>query len=108
VVLRRADEKRLPMEIPEAREIAAEEVIVMEVEDEKRKTKEDEKANAEEIEKTKLDKLEVRKSTLVELKERKKEWAIKKINKFYKLYLAKQIMRKKARRYAYVCMYIYI
>eukprot|EP00596_Hydrurales_sp_CCMP1899_P000686 CAMPEP_0119054932 /NCGR_PEP_ID=MMETSP1177-20130426/75402_1 /TAXON_ID=2985 /ORGANISM="Ochromonas sp, Strain CCMP1899" /LENGTH=521 /DNA_ID=CAMNT_0007035337 /DNA_START=683 /DNA_END=2245 /DNA_ORIENTATION=+ len=98
-VLRRADEQRVPMEIPEAREIAAEEVILMEVEDEKRRTKEDQKANAEEIEKARLDKLQSRQDALLEVKLRRRGWAMKVINKFFLQYLAIKILRKNAKRF---------
>eukprot|EP01041_Mallomonas_annulata_P014808 gene14808-31454_t len=95
-VLRRADKQRIPMELPEAQQIALKEVVEMEVKAERDRVKEEMKIAAE-IYKSEQDKREQAAAKLEELHiERLENLAAQKLHGQFKIFLAKKILRQKA------------
>jgi hypothetical protein len=96
VVLRRADKMRIPMEIPEAREIAMEEVIEMEMKAEVKVVEKEMYDAAVAAEKAKEEKRLAELEQLRRQNERNKVWAVTKIQVCVRCMIARRIKREKA------------
>jgi len=96
VVLRRADKQKIPMEIPEAEELAKKEIIDLEMEAEREAAKEQMRQEATagqaEIEAKKEKEYEVE----MKARKRKRKWAIAKIVSFWRFVVARKKLRNKA------------
>ena len=84
VVLRRADKQRIPMEVPEARDLAELEIIETEAELERERARQEERAEAEAILKAEAEKAEAALEKERQTKERNKNWAATKIQSIYR------------------------
>ena len=96
VVLRRADKMRIPMEIPEAKEIAKEEVIEMEMKNEIQVVQQEMYDAAVAAEKAKEEKRLAEEEQYARQKERMKEWAVTKIQVTARCMISRRILREKA------------
>lgn len=96
VVLRRADKMRIPMEIPEAKEIATEEVIEMEMKAEVKVVEQEMQVAAIAAEKAKEDKRLAELEQLKRQNERNKIWAVTKIQVCGRCMIARRVLREKA------------
>ncbi len=96
VVLKRADKQKIPMEIPEAKEVAQEEIIQLEMKEEQKRIKEDMRAEANRIEQEEAEAL--RKEKLLEAKRKFKRrgWASVVIQKSWRGYVGRTAGRNKA------------
>lgn len=92
-VLRKADKQKIPMEIPEAFEIATQEIIEEEVQAAMEAGKLQMKAEAEFLEREERKKKQLQATREVEEKNRKKLWAISTLQKYARAYLARVRVR---------------
>jgi hypothetical protein len=97
VVLRRADKQKIPMEIPEAREIATAEIIDTEGKLERARVKEDMVKQANAITAAEEERARKEKDNEKKTKKRKRKWAATVLQSYYRMYLA----YKEARRVTY-------
>jgi len=95
-VLRRADKQKIPLEIPEAREIAIEEIIQQIVADELAKVIQEGRDEAEEYQRQKEEKEEAAKQKLARERKLKRKWAAITIQGLCRYFLARKLLRKKA------------
>ena len=93
VVLRRADKQKIPMEIPEAQELAMEEIIAEEVKDEKRLVRQDMEAEANEIKRLEEEAQIAEMRAEEKAKMRKRKWAVVMIQKCWRSFVASRATR---------------
>ena len=98
IVLRRADDARIPMEIPEGTEIATDEILLMEVEAEKELVHADMLLDGQRIEGElkEIKRKEIEQLYFVNL--RRHEWASRTIAGAWHVYTAREMLRKKAQK----------
>ena len=96
VVLRRADKQKIPMEIPEARDIATVEIIEAEGKLERGRAKEDMIKQANDI--TAAEETKKKKEAEAErkMKRRKRKWAATTLQSYYRAFLAVKECRRRA------------
>jgi hypothetical protein len=91
VVLKRADKQNIPMEIPEATDIATEEIIELEVEVEKKNVLQDRFEEATRIQKEEEEKKNLLETQEKEYKFRKREYSAELLQGYYRIYQARKI-----------------
>lgn len=95
-VLRKADKMKIPMEIPEAKEIATRDIIEEEVQQELAAARAEMKAESLAIQRAEEEKIEAkRKQDKADVK-RKRKWAIIVIQSYARVYLARKEVRRRA------------
>lgn len=95
-VLRRADKQKIPMEIPEALELATREIIEMEVQMEKKRADEERFAEATFLQAKEEEKTALAREHELDSKKRKRKWAAKVLQKYYRAFCARKVLRAKA------------
>jgi len=96
VVLRRADKQKIPMEIPEAQDLAKKEIIDQEMENERARAKQQMKDEAEAGQKELEEKHSRDWQKVLAQKDRKRGWGIVIIVGFFRQVIARKKLRKKA------------
>ena len=96
LVLRRADKQKIPMEIPEAIALATEEIIEMEVQMEKKKAEDERFTEATALQEKETEKAEMEREKELKSKKRKRRWAATTLQKFYRSFVARKVLRAKA------------
>jgi hypothetical protein len=96
VVLRRADKQKIPMEIPEAHELAKKEIIDLEMEAERQRAKDDMRNEAEQGQKALEEKHARDWQKQLAAKDRKRDWAIYLVVAFFRTAVSRKKLRKKA------------
>ena len=96
VVLRRADKQKIPMEVPEAKELATKEIIDAEAELERERCRKDQLEEAtkeqERLDKKKEDELKQH----IRMKKRARHWAAAKLQCCYRAFCSRRELRKRA------------
>ena len=95
-VLRRADKQKIPMEIPEAKDIAAEEVVEQEVQKEIQKVKKEQETERAQIEADKRAKEKKLKDEEHQRRKKRRKAALLLIQRFARNFLARRIARERA------------
>lgn len=96
VVLRRADKQKIPMEIPEAQELAKKEIIDLEMEAERQRAKDDMRAEATQGQ-AELEEKHARDwAKQLAAKDRKRDWGIYLVVAFFRMVVARKKLRAKA------------
>ena len=95
-VLRKADKQKIPMEIPEAKEIAVDEIIDQIVEEELELVRQEGRKEAEDYTVMQEKKLVDAKAKLEKERKRKRTWGAIKIQGMFRCFAAKRTLRLKA------------
>ena len=96
VVLRRADKQKIPMEIPEAQDLAKKEIIDLEMEEERKRAKAEMREEAEAGQKALEEKHSNDWQKVLESKERLRGWGIFVVVSFFRQVVARKKLRKRA------------
>ena len=95
-VLRKADRLKIPMELPEAKEIATREIIEEEVKQELIRARDEMKAESEAIQKANEEKADAKRQQEFADKKRKKRWAVVTLQSYTRVFLARKELRRRA------------
>lgn len=95
-VLRKADRLKIPMELPEAKEIATREIIEEEVKQELVRAKAEMKAESEAIQKANEEKAAAKHHQEIADKKRRKRWAAVTLQSYMRVFLARKELRRRA------------
>ena len=95
-VLRRADRMKIPMELPEAKEIATKDIIEEEVQLELTRARAEMKAESLAIQKADEEKAEAKRQQEKADKKRKRRWAVVTLQSYMRIFLARKELRRRA------------
>lgn len=95
-VLRKADRLKIPMELPEAKEIATREIIEEEVKQELVNARAEMKAESEALQKANEEKAAAKHHQEIADKKRKKRWAAVTLQSYMRVFLARKELRRRA------------